>query len=227
MDSLKRQRALQRAHAIVRKDEAAAGIFGFDVLLVVIGDQVVPRPGGAVGITDRRILVVQEDGRERPVTSLSHSSVLGAQLQEKFMKPSVVTINAGQMGITALTGPKGPMKRIAALVNTFAGSVVELESARLMPDPNALSLCCSGCGHFQQDEWNLHPEYCHICMRTFTWTDRRRELVGELKAFLASGAPASAKPQHLWEWGKHENPDWVRQHGFRHPVGDFKDVGFP
>ncbi|MFD8384328.1 hypothetical protein ACFV2X_38400 [Streptomyces sp. NPDC059679] len=211
MENIRREKALQRAQARIRGDEKLVLLFGFDQLLVVAGSQTVPRPGGAAALTRLRILLAQEDG-SHTYTSLGHSTVLGAQLQTKFLGPSVLTINAGPMGILALVGARRDMKQLADGINLFVGRPdAEQPVSRLVPPPSTDALCCSECGVRQQDTWNPTPDYCHGCLRTFEWPDRQRNLVAEFRAYLDAGAKRSELPAHLWEWTKKENPDFARK----------------
>ncbi|MFF5019107.1 hypothetical protein [Streptomyces sp. NPDC001165] len=211
MDNIRRSKALQRARGRIRQDEKLVHLFGFDQLLVVAGNQVVQRPGGAVALTSLRILVAQEDTAQT-YTSLGHPAVLGAQLQAKFLGPSALTVNAGRMGTIAFVGARRDMKHLADGINLCAGKPgPEQPSSRLVPPPSADALCCSECRVQQQDAWNPAPAYCHGCLRTFEWPERHRKLVHEFRAFLDAGAKRGPIPAELWQWTKMENPDFAKR----------------
>ncbi|MER7688640.1 hypothetical protein [Streptomyces sp. NPDC097610] len=211
MENIRREKALQRAQAQIRDDEKLVFLFGFEQMLVVAGDQVIPRPGGAVALTRLRILLAQED-KANSYTSLGHSILLGAQLQTKLLRPSILTINAGSMGTVALVGPRRDMKHLANGINLFAGQKGSAQPvSRLVPPPAANALCCSECGVRQQDDWNPTPDYCHGCLRTFEWPDGQRKLVEDFRAYLDAGAKRPGLPAHLWEWTKKENPAYAQR----------------
>lgn len=43
-------------------------------------------------------------------------------------------------------------------------------------------------------------EYCHGCLRTIEWTDRRRELMSDYRDFVKTRRSEDRPPRHLWDW---------------------------
>ncbi|MDP5317338.1 hypothetical protein [Streptomyces poriferorum] len=202
--------ALQRAQKQVREDERLGFLGGFEHFLVEVEKGVMhAAPGGALAITDLRILTVQDSGIHQ---SLAHSTVQGARLQARFLRLSTLTIDAGPMGVVGLTGPRNLMKQALSEMQRFVDQPLpEQPTSRLIPTVTGAELCCSACSISQQDDWNPAPDYCHGCLSNFEWSEGHRKLVDEFRAYLKAGADRRKLPPHLWEWLKTENPAYAKR----------------
>jgi hypothetical protein len=195
------EKARQRLQARIRPDEVLMTLVAFERSLYPTGNgRSLPGPDGFVAVTDLRVILAETNSRGSD-TSHPHPTTIGAQLETRFIGPSVLTLNAGPLGIMTLVGSRRDMKYAAEEINQRAGQAIPSQpEGRLVPNFPPSQLICSDCFTEQQHRWDPSPSFCHGCLRTFTWTDAHRQLVNELRACFQDGKGILELPQHLRDW---------------------------
>ncbi|WP_329368757.1 hypothetical protein OG896_24625 [Streptomyces sp. NBC_00669] len=206
MNGILHEKARQRVESRVRPDEELLRLVGYERSMYPGGDgQVRPGPSGILGVTDLRVIHA-EAGGTRNDTSYPHPTTVGAQVRTKIVGLSILTLNAGPLGVVALFGGRHEMRSLAETINGLAGKEIpEQPLSCLVPDFPPSALICKQCQVPQQHHrWDTEPTFCHGCLRTFAWTDGERERVAELRTCFDENASIIQLPQHLQEWALQE-----------------------
>ncbi|MGW0827126.1 hypothetical protein [Streptomyces sp. NPDC002845] len=189
---------VRRAHSRIRDDEELVLLLGFDQMFQPVGAGLGHRlPGGVAALTRFRILLVQSE----QYTSLPHPIVKQSTVRPKLLLPSTLVIDAGPMwGTLMLVGARRALKDLGKGINQFAGrQIPEQPVTRLVPTLGLGRPRCAACG--VDEQWyGMTLEYCHGCLRSFEWTDRRRELMGKYREFVKTRRSEGLPPQDLMTW---------------------------
>ncbi|QFQ98376.1 hypothetical protein F9278_21770 [Streptomyces phaeolivaceus] len=209
---IQRYKSWQRIRSYVREDERLLSICEFETFLVLLGqltagERAIERPGGVFAVTDLRILIVQDNFT---CTSIAHPDVVRVLTEKRFPFRLSAFIDAGPLGQIGLLGRRGGMRKAVRAMVPLAGAPIrEQPKSRLTPLPPHGPLVCAECGGWQQDEWNVSPDFCHMCLRHFEWTAEHAKMVAEFREWVDNGKPSIAAS--LWAWIKAENPEFARK----------------
>lgn len=195
-----RGKTRQRVQSSIRSDERQLGVSDFEIFATLVGPEEMHFSGGVVAVSELRVLIAQDNGT---YTSIIHADIRRVHTQPRFVRPSVLTLDAGALGVVSLVGKRAVCSLAPMVQERLGRPISDQPLARLLPSIAKGPLRCSECNVNQQDGWDPTPAYCHRCLCRFEWTAERVKRTTEYREWAASGDPAP--PSSLWGWIKTED----------------------
>ncbi|MFG2489084.1 hypothetical protein ACGFSI_40875 [Streptomyces virginiae] len=115
-----RGKTRQRVQDSVRGDERQLGVSDFEIFATMVGPEEMHFSGGVVAVTDLRVLTAQDNGT---YTSILHGDMRRVHTQLRLLRPSVLTLDAGPLGVVSLVG-KRAVCSLAPVIRQRLGSSI-------------------------------------------------------------------------------------------------------